>query len=302
MGGPSPASLALALGIAITAISSAALLIRSSGADAVTIALWRLGYATAILAPSSLGPARRELRALPARERWLLAASGLVLAVHFAAWIASFARSSRWATSVAASSTLVVLHPALVALATPWLFGQAVPRRARWGIGLSLLGAAVIALGDAASQGRNALVGDLLALLGAAGGAGYFLLGSRLRATLSLRAYLLPVYAAATVCLALIGALSGSALWVPSATEHAIFVALAVGPMVIGHGLLNWSLRYVPAWAVSASILAEPLAASALVLAVRGEVPPWSAVAGALPVLAGLVLIAGAAKREETNP
>lgn len=99
-----------------------------------------------------------------------------------------------------------------MALATPWLFGQTVPRRARWGIGFSLLGAAIIALGDASSQGRNALIGDLLALLGAAGGAGYFLLGARLRATLSLRAYLLPVYATAALTLGLLAVLSGSAL------------------------------------------------------------------------------------------
>lgn len=298
---PRPGALTLALVIAVTAISSAALLVRTSESDAVTIALWRLGYATLLLAPSAWAPARRELPALSRRQRWMLAASGFVLAVHFAAWIASFARSSRWATSVAASSTLVVLHPALVALATPWLFGESVPRRAKQGIALSLLGAAIITFGDASSGGRSALVGDLLALVGAAGGAAYFLLGSRLRATLSLRAYLLPVYAAAALTLALLAAASGSSLWVSAPREHALFFALAVGPMVIGHGLLNWSLRYVPAWAVSASILAEPVAASALVLGVRGETPPWNAVLGALPVLVGLVLIAGAAKKREAG-
>jgi len=298
---PSPGALALALGVAVTTISAAALLIRSSRADAVAIAFWRLLYATVALAPFCLGAARRELPALPRRERWLVLASGAVLAVHFAAWIASFARASRWATSVAASATLVVLHPAMVALATPWLFGETVPRRARWGIGLSLLGAAVIALGDASSQGRNALVGDLLALLGAAGGAGYFLLGARLRARLSLRAYVLPVYASAALTLALLAAATGAHLGVRDAREHALFVALALGPMVLGHGLLNWCLAYLPAWAVSTSILAEPVAASALVLAVRGEAPPWTAALGALPVLAGLFLIAGAARAKEAE-
>jgi len=296
---PRPGSVALALGVAVATVSSAALLIRSSAADAVTIALWRLTWATVILAPWSLRAARRELPSLPRRELRLVVLAGVVLALHFGAWFVSFARSSPWATSVAASSTLVVLHPALVALATPWLFGQTVPRRARWGIALSLLGAAIIALGDASAQGRNALIGDLLALLGAAGGAAYFLLGARLRATLSLRAYLLPVYATAALTLGALAALSGSALWVSSWREHAIFLALAAGPMVLGHGLLNWSLRWVPAWAVSASILAEPVSASALVLAVRGERPPWSAVAGALPVLAGLFLIATAARQKE---
>lgn len=298
---PRPAALALGVGVAVTCISAAALLIRTSRADAVAIAFWRLAYATAILALPSLSFARREVPALPRRERWLLVASGAVLAVHFAAWIASFAASSRWATSVAASATLVVTHPALVALATPWLFGEPVPPRARWGIGLSLLGAAVIALGDASTQGRNALVGDLLALLGAAAGAGYFLLGARLRARLSLRAYVLPVYGVAAAVLALIGLATGARLAVTDPREHLIFLGLAVGPMVVGHGLLNWSLAYLPAWAVSTSILAEPVASSALVLLVRGERPPLSAMLGALPVLAGLFLIAGAARTKETS-
>lgn len=298
---PRPTTLALGLGVAVTTISAAALLIRTSRADAVAIAFWRLTWATAILALPSLGAARREVPALSPRERWMLLGAGAVLAVHFAAWITSFASSSRWATSVAASATLVVTHPALVALATPWLFGEPVPRRARWGIGLSLLGAAVIALGDASSQGRNALVGDLLALLGAAAGAGYFLLGARLRSRLSLRAYVLPVYGVAAAVLAALGLASGARLGVTDPREHLLFLALAAGPMVVGHGLLNWSLAYLPAWAVSTTILAEPVASSLLVLAVRGERPPWSAVAGALPVLAGLFLIAGAARTKEPS-
>jgi hypothetical protein len=55
------------------------------------------------------------------------------------------------------------------------------------------------------------------------------------------------VSATAALTLAVLAVLSGSALWASSMREHAIFLALAAGPMVLGHGLLNWSLRYVPA-------------------------------------------------------
>jgi drug/metabolite transporter (DMT)-like permease len=60
--------------------------------------------------------------------------------------------------------------------------------------------------------------------------------------------------------------------------------------MIVGHGLLNWALGYLPAWAVSAVILAEPIGSALLVLVVLGEVPPVSAGVGALAVVAGLGL------------
>ena len=288
---PRALTLFSALAVAVLAISSAALWIRMSHAGPLAIAFFRLLYACALLGPFALRPTLREASALTRRERWMLVGSGVALSVHFAAWIASRAPSSPVATSVAASATLVASHPVLVAAATPWLSGKPVPYRAKWGIALALVGAAVIAAGDI-GHGTHRWAGDLLALVGAGAGAAYFLLGGRLRATLGLRAYVLPVYAVAAVALGLMALAAGDALRGLGAREHALFLALAVGPMILGHTLLNWSLRYLPAWAVSTTILAEPVASSTLVFFALGEVPPGYALAGAGPVLGGLVMIA----------
>lgn len=288
---PSPLRTAAALGAALLAVSSAALWIRLSHAGPLAISFYRLLYATALLAPFAWGPLRREFPALPRRHRLLALASGVALALHFAAWIASLAPSSPYATSVAASATLVAVHPCLVALASPWASGHRVPRGAALGIALALLGSAVIAWGDR-GHGHHRLVGDLLAFLGAVAGAAYFTLGGVLRQRLGLMAYVLPVYATAAATLGALALATGETLAITDPREHALFLALALGPMILGHTLLNWALRHVPAWAVSTTILAEPVASTALVFFALGERPPATALVGAAVVLAGVVAVA----------
>jgi drug/metabolite transporter (DMT)-like permease len=288
---PSRAKIVSALAIALIAVSSAALWIRMSHAGPLAIPFFRLVYATVMLAPFAIKPCIQELPSLSRKNLGLLLASGVALAFHFAAWIASLAPTSPVATSVAASTTLVAVHPCLVAVLTPWVTHKPFPRGALPGIALALVGSMVIAWGDRGS-GHHRLLGDLLALVGAVAGAAYFVLGGRLRAQLGLLAYVFPVYATAAVVLGALACTVGDPLQITSLREHAIFVALALGPMILGHTLLNWALRYLPAWAVATTILAEPVASTTLVFVVLGDVPPVTAVAGAGLVLAGLFVIA----------
>src|SRR3989454_7469964 len=101
--------------------------------------------------------------------------SGLLLALHFWSWIASL----RF-TTVASSVVLVSLKPVFAwGIAALWLREH--PGRAeRWGIVLAVLGASLIGLGDARLS-LGALSGDALALCGAVTGAGYYVIGRRVR-------------------------------------------------------------------------------------------------------------------------
>ncbi|PYQ50593.1 MAG: hypothetical protein DMF78_15355 [Acidobacteria bacterium] len=69
------------------------------------------------------------------------------------------------------------------------------------------------------------------------------------------------------------------------------FLALALVPTVLGHGLVNRSLRRIPAPTVGLFLLGEPLGASALAYAVFGEVPGPLTLAGGVLVLAALVVV-----------
>jgi len=281
-----PASLVLVLGV--TAASTASTFIRLAQADipSLAVAAWRLTLASVILAPVTLATCRAELRSL-SRQEWLLALSGgLVLAIHFAAWITSLAM-----TSVAASVMLVATSPLFIGLITYAFFHEPVAPRLWGGMVLALVGSIIIGLDDV-GEGTHRLMGDLLALVGALAAAAYFLIGRRLRTRLSLLAYIFPVYATAAVVLMLVALLSGVSLTGYGASTWGWLLLLALIPQIIGHSSLNWALRHLPVTYVSLSVLAEPIGSTLLAWWVLTEPPTWAAVGGGALILAGL-LIAG---------
>ena len=286
---PSPAvhsaRIAVALTAAIVAISTASLLIRLSTSPPNVIAMYRLGYATLLLLPL----AWRERPQYELRDATALLSTGAVLALHFVAWIASIAPASPYATSVAASTVLVTTHPVFVALVTPHFLRERVSARAWWGIAIGIAGAAIIAMSDA-SAGNARLIGDALAVVGAMAAAAYFLVGRKLRTRMGVFSYVVPVYGSAAALTAVFVWLRGEALWVPSLREHVLFLCMAVGPMMLGHTLLNWALGHAPAQVVSTTVLAEPVVSVALVALVRGEQPTARVVLGGIVVLAGVAL------------
>lgn len=283
--------------LSILAISTAAVLILEADAPPLAIAFYRLFYATLLLAPFAVALAWREIRSLTARDVAGLAAVGVVLGVHFAAWIASLDL-----TSVASSVFLVTLHPVFVALVSHRLYGEGLAPRGYVGIVVALVGGVVITLGDAGFSGES-LAGDALALVGAGAAALYFLAGRGYRKRLSLLGYVTPVYAAAALTLFVLllvvpppwgGAVGGYAM-----REHFLFLALALFPMILGHTVLNWALRHVTAPVIATSILGEPVGASILALVVLDQVPPLTTLAGGALVLAGIATVALSAGRGE---
>jgi drug/metabolite transporter (DMT)-like permease len=282
---PHPSLVLLA---AVLAISWAAPLIRLSTAPPLAIAAWRLTFASLFLAPLFAQSRHRvDWRALGSRARWVAVLAGVALALHFATWITSLRL-----TSVAASAVLVSLSPVFAWVLSHLLLHESPTRLQVAGILLAVLGASVIALGDARAGAPGALLGDALALAGAIFGAAYFVIGRRLRASLGLVAYVTPVYAVSAAVLLGWAALRGEAFQPYALSDWAIFAALAAGPMLVGHTGFNYALRYLPAYTVNVGMLAEPVGATAIAwgLPAIAEAPsPW-ALGGGIVVLAGVAL------------
>ncbi|MGH2620346.1 MAG: DMT family transporter, partial [Anaerolineales bacterium] len=201
---------ALALGVAIVAASSASILIRYAQVEATSliIAAYRLGIATLILAPVVGLRERPALRAISARNVRLTLLAGGFLALHFATWI----RSLEY-TSVASSIVLVQTAPLMVAALSPRLIQEPVLRRLVLGFLVATAGSLLVGFSDMCS-GTNcsaaaeilsgpALKGDLLAVGGAAAGAGYVLTGRVVRQQVPLLPYIGIAYATAAILLGL---------------------------------------------------------------------------------------------------
>jgi drug/metabolite transporter (DMT)-like permease len=276
----------LGVGVGVATVSTAAIFIRLAQAEvhSLVIATWRLVLATLILAPTALTARRSELRTLT-RHEWVGAlVAGLLLALHFATWITSLAH-----TSVAASAVLVSTNPVFVGLASHLLLRERLSQRLVAALIIATTGSALIGLGDLRA-GARPLWGDVLALTGAIAAAGYFLIGRRLRARLSLLTYVFPVYGSAA--LALTGLLLASNLPpLPRQPRTWLWLLLmAAGPQILGHSSLNWALRYLSATYVTIAILGEPIGSTLLAWWLLREPPTLWAVVGGVLILAGIAI------------
>jgi drug/metabolite transporter (DMT)-like permease len=278
----------LALVGATLAVSASAIAIRLAHADAATVVWLRMVIAVALLLPWALRDVDALWRRLDGRQRRLVFASGVLLAVHFLTWTASLAY-----TSVASSVLLVSLHPVMVApLGARWL-GESLDRRTIAGIGLALLGTVITCAGDL-RVGGSALGGDLLALVGAVALALYLLIGRRMRRVQSAAAYSASVYAVVAVSGIAVAATTSS-LHAPEARTLLACLFLGAVCTVGGHTVFNWALRHVNAATVSVAFLAEPPLAALYALLLLAEQPAITTLVGAPLILGGMFLTLRAA-------
>ncbi|MHB0947659.1 MAG: DMT family transporter [Gemmatimonadaceae bacterium] len=289
-----PARPVVVLALALLGISMAGPLVRLSHAHALAVATWRLGVSLVIIGGILAGTGQwRQLRALTRREVAIALGAGTLLAFHFWAWNASIQL-----TTVAASVVLVNTQPVVVALLSVFWLREPPTQRQWLGIGLAMLGAMGVALPDLIAQGAGggsrALLGDLLAVLGALTAAVYFTSGRRLRTSLDLWPYVGLVYGACFVVLLALCALVKVPLAPQPPRELGIFVLLALGPMLLGHTGMNWALRYLPAYVVNLTILGESVGATLIAAFLPGirEVPSPATLLGGAVVLAGVVIAA----------
>lgn len=282
-----PVSPTLILLLSVFAVSWAGPLVRFVEAPAIAISFWRLALSCGFIA--LLLTARNEwgeVRAL-SRKEWLLSGlAGVFLAGHFVTWITSLEL-----TTVAASVVLVATQPVWVALLSIPLLGER-PHAMQWaGLLLAVAGASYVGWGDFSGD-PGSLRGDLLALSGAVLAAAYYVLGRGLRQRMTIWPYVGVVYGAATVALLVIMLGTATPFVGYPRTDWLVFLALAVGPMMIGHTGQNWALRYLPAYAVNVSILGEPIGATLIAWLLPGirEEPPVTVLVGGVLILAGIAL------------
>ena len=289
----------LALGVAVAAVSTSAILVRWSHAPDLVKAFYRVVFTLAFLAPVAATRSRESYARVRPRDAGVAAASGSLLALHFAAWFESL----DW-TSVAASVTLVQAQPAFVAVGAWALLDERVTRESALGVAVALVGMAAMSAGElfggvgatAAASGPRPLYGNALALVGAVAAAGYVLAGRSLRQRMALLPYVTVVYGVCAAVLLCAILLRGLPLFDYVAREWLLFAGMALGPGVLGHTVVNWALAHVESSVVSVSLLGEPVGSTLLAFVLLSETPtPWTVAGGAVVLLGIAVTVRGRA-------
>lgn len=272
------------LGMGLIAISFASIFIKLCPAPSLVIAAYRLGIASAfyiVFTRIRYGPI---ISRIPKSQRLWLLASGSFLTIHFATWITSLKY-----TSVASSVVLVQSAPVFVAIGSILFLHEKPTKLLLLGIVIAFSGTFLISAHDF-SLDRNSLVGNLLAVAGAIGAAGYLLIGRKLRAEIATFHYVTVVYSVAALWLVLFAGLSGGRFTGYESSTYWLFIAIALIPQVIGHTTVNWALKYFSATAVAVIILGEPIGASILALVILKETLSGMKIIGGCIILAGVIL------------
>jgi drug/metabolite transporter (DMT)-like permease len=274
------------LAVAVAGISTSGPVIRQSRTPSLTLSVWRnLGGAFILAAVALLhSPTRRSVRAATAHERRQSALAGVLLGLHFVAWVPSLSF-----TSVASSTALVATQPVWAAVIAR-LRGHRVPRVAWFGIGLALAGTLLLS-GVDLSVSKRKVLGDLLAVLGGALAAAYVTVGASARRTIAVAPFGLYCFATAGVVLIPIAMLSGAPLVSLPLRSWLGIGGLVLGAQLLGHFVFGQVLKTTGPVVVSLAVLFELVGATLLAWLWFQERPGWALVPAAILIAAGVILV-----------
>lgn len=256
--------------------------------EPLTLAAMRTLFAVVILLPFWL-PKRVSLKHLRRQGATplLLVAAGISLGLHFTFWIASLHY-----TSVASASILVTIHPVMLIVAESLLFKKKFRPLVWIGVFVAFSGSVLLGFADDTQAGLfpNALFGNTLAVLAAVIFVVYFLLGRRIRQHTEWIDYVFYVYLyAAITCSVLTLIWSGGWPYI-SFSAVVVGIALAIGPTILGHGSMNYAVKYVSPTLLSTLVLSEAVFAAIAAYLIFGEIPATLSIAAMLIIMAGVSL------------
>jgi drug/metabolite transporter (DMT)-like permease len=286
----SSAKLVAILAVGLLSFGFAPILVRlAPGTSPLVLAAFRTGFAVLFLAPFWI---RRDRSNPGILQQWSgktkAALAGIALGLHFACWIASLSY-----TSVASASVLVTIHPIMLIVVERFFLKRHFSGIVWIGVLLAFGGSTLLSVADqqlAHSQFANPLFGNALAFTAAAIFVIYILLGQQVRQESEWIDYVFQVYSYAAATCLLLAVILGVPLLEIDSRGLWVGAGLAFGPQILGHGSMNYAVKYVSPTLLSTTILAEPLIATVLAWMLFEEVPPVTSILAMVIIMVGISL------------
>lgn len=277
-----------ALAAGLIAFGFAPILVRlAADTSPIILVAYRTVFAALFLLPYWLIRREPKGRDVSKKERGQVGLAGVCLGLHFSCWI-----SSLYYTSVASASVLVTVHPILIILVERFLFKRSFAAATWLGVAMAFGGSVLLSISDSQTVQPFAdpLFGNFLAFLAAVIFVVYLFLGQKVRQNREWIDYVFPVYSyAAVTCLVLV-LLLGENLFNISTIGLWVGFGLAAGPQIIGHGSMNYAIKFISPTLLSTLILVEPLLASVLAFFIFTELPPLVSIVAMTVIMIGIAL------------
>lgn len=285
----SPGKILAILFAGLITFGLAPILVRfATDTEPLALAALRTGFAVLCLFPFWF-PQRKSINQLKELgiNRWLLALTGVCLGLHFSFWIASLHY-----TSVASASVLVTMHPVMLIVAESFIFKRRFKGIVWAGVFIAFTGSVLLGIADyeGLEAFPNALLGNSMAILAAVIFVAYFMLGRKIRQYTDWLDYVFYVYLYATItCAVLVFFWVGG---IPQLTGTALLIGfgLALGPTILGHGSMNYAVKFVSPTLLSTLLLSEGVIAAIAAYLVFGELPTGFSIGAMVVILLGVSL------------
>lgn len=254
--------------------------------EPITLAALRTVFAALFLVPFWIKKrsSYKTLREDGAKPLLMLAA-GICLGLHFTLWIGSLHY-----TSVASASVLVTIHPVMLIVVESLIYKKKFRPLVWIGVFIAFFGSVLLGFADDTHAGQfpQALLGNALAFSAAVIFVIYFLIGRKIRQHTEWIDYVFNVYLyAAIICVVLALIWSGG---FPTISGMAVIVgiALAIGPTIIGHGSMNYAVKYVTPTLLSTLILSEAVFAAIAAYFIFSETPSKLSIIAMVIIMTGV--------------
>ena len=277
-----PKRIYLVLLLALVSVSSTSLVIRHVAfVPALTLAFWRMLSASGLLWAYSVKKPQSLIR-IENRRQIVLA--GFFLGLHFALFFVGVRN-----TSVASATLLANTGPVFTALLS-WFIGQRVSKSVMLGLLLSVFGIVVVQWSEFGLENNN-VWGNVFSLLSGFCIAMTYMFASQIRKTTENVLYGRSVFLVAAMTIGAVAMLSGVSVFDFDKNDVVWFLFLGIVPSILGHNMLNYSIKFLSPTAVASIPLGEPILASAFGYLLFLEKIPESAIFGAPIVFIGIIII-----------
>ncbi len=276
------------LTVATLILSQAGNVIRFAETHPISVAFFRLLFASLILVPFTLPVIKKNLKLLTPKTILQLTFMGIFFSLHFFFWIKAVQ-----ITKVGHAAICFALNPAFIAIGAVIFLKEKISKGTILGIILGFIGIATIGLGDFSFEGLNNqdFLGDALSVLAALVFAIYFLIGKSLRSNIDNRVVMSFVYTIGSFFSFILISFMDLPLGNFSQTTWLALLSLAIFQTILGHASIIYVLKFFKASFVSTFLLLEPLLAGLVAFFLFAEKISPAAWVGYILISLGIILL-----------